>query len=52
MRCHGRFSTTTRTRAAKDTLKAAPAYAIDDLTKHDGEIRDKAYSFYKVDRDW
>jgi sporulation protein YlmC with PRC-barrel domain len=36
----------------KDVLKTAPAYDINDLTKHDGEIRDKAYSFYKVDRDW
>ncbi len=36
----------------KAVLQAAPAYEIDDLTKHDGEIRDKAYSYYKVDKDW
>lgn len=36
----------------KSVLQAAPAYNIDDLTKHDGEIRDKSYSYYKVDRDW
>jgi sporulation protein YlmC with PRC-barrel domain len=36
----------------KAVLQAAPAYDIDDLTKHDGEIRDKSYSYYKVDKDW
>ena len=36
----------------KATLQAAPAYDIDDLTKHDGEIRDKSYSYYKVNKDW
>jgi sporulation protein YlmC with PRC-barrel domain len=37
---------------SKDVLKAAPVYNIDDLTKHDGDIRDRAYSYYKVDQDW
>jgi sporulation protein YlmC with PRC-barrel domain len=36
----------------KEVLKAAPAYDIDDLTKHDGQIRDTSYDYYKVDRDW
>ncbi|NOT39986.1 MAG: PRC-barrel domain-containing protein [Alphaproteobacteria bacterium] len=36
----------------KDILKSAPTYDISDLTKHDGEIRDKSYSYYKVDQDW
>jgi sporulation protein YlmC with PRC-barrel domain len=37
---------------SKDVLQSAPAYNIGDLTKHDGEIRDKSYSYYKVDQDW
>jgi len=37
---------------SKDELKAAPAYAIDDLTKNDGQIRDASYSYYKVNKDW
>src|SRR5882757_5847949 len=37
---------------SKDVLKAAPAYNLDDLTKHDGQIRDNSYAYYKVDRDW
>ena len=36
----------------KDTLKSAPAYEFSELTKHDGEIRDKSYSYYKVAQDW
>ena len=36
----------------KDVLKSAPSYDIDDLTAHDGAIRDKTYEFYKVSRDW
>lgn len=36
----------------KAILQSAPAYEIDDLTKHDGEIRDKSYAYYKVDKDW
>lgn len=36
----------------KDALQSAPAYDINELTKHDGEIRNKSYSFYNIDRDW
>ncbi len=39
---------------SKDRLENAPAYDLKDLTKHDGSvgIREKTYSYYKVDRDW
>ena len=40
---------------SKDTLDKAPNYALKDLVKHDGslgDIREKTYSYYKVDRDW
>ena len=36
----------------KEVLQAAPAYDMDDLTKHDGQIRDTSYDYYKVERDW
>jgi len=39
----------------KDRLENAPAYDLKDLTKHDGslgDIREKTYSYYKVNRDW
>jgi sporulation protein YlmC with PRC-barrel domain len=36
----------------KAVLQAAPVCDIDDLTKEDGEIRDKSYSYYKIDKDW
>jgi sporulation protein YlmC with PRC-barrel domain len=38
-----------------DRIKDAPAYDLKDLTKHDGSlgnIRETAYSHYKVERDW
>ena len=37
---------------SKDVLKNGPAYAINDLTKQDGQIRDQSFSYYKVDRYW
>lgn len=37
---------------SKDVLKNAPAYDINDLTKHDGQIRDQSFSYYKVERYW
>ena len=37
---------------SKETLNTAPVFEISDLTKHDGDIRDKSYSFYKVPQDW
>ena len=40
---------------SKDRLENAPAYDLKDLTKHDGSlggIREKTYSYYKVNRDW
>ena len=39
---------------SEDELKAAPAYSLEDLTKHDGEssIRDQSYDYYKVQKDW
>lgn len=39
-------------RLSKEVLKAAPTYDMDDLTKHDGQIRDKSYDYYRVERDW
>lgn len=39
----------------KERIKNAPAYDLKDLTKHDGSlggIREKTYTYYKVDRDW
>src|SRR6478736_2171833 len=39
----------------EDSIKNAPAYDLKDLTKHDGSlggIREKTYSYYKIDRDW
>ena len=40
---------------SKDQLQAAPAYELDDLTKHDGslgDIREQSYTYYNVNRDW
>lgn len=39
----------------KTRLESAPAYDLKDLVKHDGSlggIREKTYSYYKVDKDW
>jgi sporulation protein YlmC with PRC-barrel domain len=39
----------------KDNIEKAPAYALKDLTKHDGSlgtIREQTYSYYNVSRDW
>jgi len=40
----------------KGRLENAPAYALKDLTKHDGSlgtsIREASYSYYNVNRDW
>jgi sporulation protein YlmC with PRC-barrel domain len=39
----------------KARIENAPAYDLKDLTKHDGSlggIREKTYSYYKVNRDW
>lgn len=39
----------------KARIQNAPAYDLKDLTKHDGSlgaIREKTYSYYKVNRDW
>ena len=38
-----------------DVLKGAPTSDLSDLTKNDGsygDLREKSYSYYKVDRDW
>ena len=38
-----------------DVLKAAPTSDLSDLTKNDGtygDIREKSYAYYAVDRDW
>jgi sporulation protein YlmC with PRC-barrel domain len=40
---------------SKDRLENAPAYALKDLTKHDGSlgsIRETTYDYYNVSRDW
>lgn len=38
---------------SKEQLEAAPAHAIDDLTKGDGRAaRDASYEYYKVDPYW
>jgi sporulation protein YlmC with PRC-barrel domain len=40
---------------SKNVLEKAPAYSLDDLTKHDGQlgaIREKSYAYYDVKRDW
>lgn len=39
----------------KARIENAPAYDLKDLTKHDGSlgsIREKTYSYYKINRDW
>ena len=37
----------------KDQLKAAPADSIAELTKNDGmAYRERAYRYYKVQKDW
>jgi hypothetical protein len=39
----------------QESLKAAPAYDLKDLTKHDGSlggIRQTTYDYYKIDHDW
>ncbi len=39
----------------KDNIENAPSYDLKDLVKHDGSlggIREKTYSYYKIDRDW
>ena len=38
-----------------DVLKSAPTSDLSDLTKNDGtygDLREKSYTYYKVDRDW
>ena len=40
---------------SKDRLDNAPSCSLKDLTKHDGslgDIREKSYSYYNVNRDW
>jgi sporulation protein YlmC with PRC-barrel domain len=40
---------------SKDGLKNAPAYDLKDLTKHDaslGNVRERSYDYYQVNRDW
>jgi sporulation protein YlmC with PRC-barrel domain len=40
---------------SEDMIKKAPAYDLSDLTKGDGsfgDIREKSYSYYNVERDW
>ena len=40
---------------SKDVLRNAPAYDLNDLTKHDGSmagIREKSYAYYNIERDW
>lgn len=36
----------------KDVLKSAPAFSIDELTKDDGQVRDRSYEYYKVEPYW
>lgn len=38
--------------ASKDQLKAAPADAIDELTRGDGEMRARVYDYYGAEKDW
>ena len=41
--------------STKDRLENAPAYDLKDLTKHDGslgDIRERTYTYYNVNRDW
>jgi sporulation protein YlmC with PRC-barrel domain len=38
-----------------DVLKGAPTSDLDDLTQDDGKlgnVREKSYAYYKVDKDW
>jgi sporulation protein YlmC with PRC-barrel domain len=38
-----------------DVLKGAPTSDLSDLTENDGtygDLREKSYSYYEVDRDW
>ena len=40
---------------SEDMIKKAPVYDLSDLTKDDGtfgDIREKSYSYYNVQRDW
>ncbi|HVV26557.1 MAG TPA: PRC-barrel domain-containing protein [Rhizomicrobium sp.] len=39
----------------KDLIKTAPAYKLNELTRHDGSlagIREETYSFYNIGPDW
>jgi sporulation protein YlmC with PRC-barrel domain len=33
-------------------LEAAPAGSIEELTRDDGQFRERAYEYYKAPRDW
>jgi sporulation protein YlmC with PRC-barrel domain len=33
-------------------LEAAPAGSIEELTREDGQFRERAYEYYKAPRDW
>ena len=37
---------------SKDVLERAPAYDLDELTKADGDIRGKSFTYYKVPPYW
>lgn len=37
---------------SKDGLKPAAAYDLDELIEHDGDVREKSYSYYKVTPTW
>ncbi len=37
---------------SKDVLEAAPAYDMEELTKDDGEARDRSYRYYKINPYW
>ncbi|HVV64939.1 MAG TPA: PRC-barrel domain-containing protein [Rhizomicrobium sp.] len=40
---------------SRDILEGAPSYRLEDLTQNDGEfgtMREKSFSYYKVEPDW
>ncbi len=37
---------------SKETVKAAPVYDLDTLTRDDGKARDQSFLYYKVDPYW
>ena len=38
--------------ASREFLKNAPSYSLNEFTKDDGQIREKSFAYYNVERYW